>query len=105
EGHLVCGKSLFSEADEKEALQFTYVFQCSAGFTHRNPGGIENRISVNATTDRGERDGLHSVGAGQCKASAITRGEQIGLSALSSPPNWTDCVDDELRRQSVSFGD
>ena len=89
-------ENLFGKAGEHDTLNFMQSFQSGARFTHRNPAGIENWITIDTTTYGRKCDGLAPIGNSKGKAHAITGREQFRFSISPSPPLRTDRVDYEF---------
>ena len=89
-------ENLFRKAGEQDTLNFRQSFQSVPRFTHCNPAGIENRITIDTTTYGRKCDGLDPIGNSKRKAHTITGREQLRFSISPSPPHRTDRVDYEF---------
>lgn len=77
----------------------------TANFSHRDPAGVSQWITVNAATDRRKSNGVEMVLPRKCKALLITAGQQFGFSRVTARPDRAHGMDDETGRQIETGGE
>ena len=61
-----------------------------------------DRVPVDSRTDARESDCAYGVGRGELKRTTVARSQELWLPIRTAPPNWTNGVDDDLRRKTVA---
>jgi len=61
-----------------------------------------DRVPVDSGTDARESDCAYGVGRGELKRTTVARSQELWLPILTTPPNRTNGVDDDLRGKAVA---
>jgi len=90
---------LVREEDEGHRLNARMPLELFDRRRKRHLGRPFDRIAVDTRRDRGERDGAATELLRDLQHSAVTRGEELGLSLIAALPDGPDRVDHVARRK------